>query len=218
VLGALSIAGGTVPTATLNLNNNAMIIAGGGAAGRDLSSAQIAYARNDGAWNHPGITSTNAQAAFAATHVDSQTLGVVLNSDLPTPYTSFNNNPVGPSDVLIAFTYGGDANLDGTINGNDYFQIDRGFLNRYTGWVNGDFNYDGVVNGNDYFLIDSNFIAQSGQLAASEILAHAAEFGPSYLSEFTSSQLAAIGVPEPGSLGLLGFGAASLLARRKRRA
>jgi hypothetical protein len=214
-VGSLNIAGGITPTGTLNLNNNALIISNGGATVRDAATTDIANARNGGLWNQPGITSTTAQTAFAATHFDSQTLGIVLNSDLPTPYTSLNGQPVSPNDVLIAFTYGGDANLDGSINGNDYFQIDRGFLNHYTGWVNGDFNYDGTVNGNDYFIIDSNFINQSGQLAAPEVLAHAAEFGPSYLAQFTSAQLVAIGVPEPASLAFLGLGAISLLARRR---
>jgi hypothetical protein len=212
----LAIAGGAAPTGTLNLNNNALIILNGGAAARDAVEADIAYARNGGLWNRPGITSSVSQAAFAATHFDSDTLAVALNSDLPTPYTTFNGNPVGPNDVLVAFTYGGDGDLNGVINGNDYFLIDRGFLNHYTGYVNGDFNYDGIVNGNDYFIIDSNFIDQSGQLAAPEVLAHAAEFGPEYLAKFSAGELTAIGVPEPGSLVLLVLGAALTWPCRRR--
>ena len=60
-------------------------------------------------------------------------------------------------DVLIKYTYFGDANLDGTLNGADYQQIDMGFGMGLTGWQNGDFNYDGVINGADYALLDNTF-------------------------------------------------------------
>ena len=53
------------------------------------------------------------------------------------------------------YTYAGDANLDGKVNGDDYFQIDCSFTSpaRLTAST-GDFNYDGKINGDDYFLID----------------------------------------------------------------
>ena len=54
------------------------------------------------------------------------------------------------------YTYCGDANLDGLINGDDYFRIDNGFFAHLSGFSNGDFNYDGVINADDYFLIDRN--------------------------------------------------------------
>ena len=61
------------------------------------------------------------------------------------------------NDVLVKYTYFGDANLDGTVSGADYQQIDAGFGLHLTGWQNGDFNYDGVVDGSDYSLIDNTF-------------------------------------------------------------
>jgi hypothetical protein len=59
------------------------------------------------------------------------------------------------------YTYAGDANLDGAITGDDYFQIDSSFPQQLKGWFNGDFNYDGAITGDDYFLIDSNFPQQA---------------------------------------------------------
>jgi hypothetical protein len=62
------------------------------------------------------------------------------------------------------YTYGGDANLSGKINADDYFQIDSYYGKTggsNLGWLNGDFTYDGKINGDDYFVIDSNFAAQT---------------------------------------------------------
>src|SRR5205814_8478494 len=73
----------------------------------------------------------------------------------------FGGVPVARGDQLVMYTWGGDANLDGTLNGDDYFQIDSQFNQDglVFGYFNGDFNYDGSINGDDYFIIDSNWNA-----------------------------------------------------------
>jgi hypothetical protein len=100
------------------------------------------------------------------------TLAAILNdsdSKDHTPIkTSFAGQSVLATDVLVKYTWDGDANLDGVVNADDYFQIDSGYITQSKGWYNGDFNYDDVINADDYFLIDSAYIGQSGPLAASK--------------------------------------------------
>ncbi|MCY2954473.1 MAG: carboxypeptidase regulatory-like domain-containing protein [Planctomycetota bacterium] len=100
------------------------------------------------------------------------TLAAILNDKGDKDHTpiksSFAGQTVLATDVLVKYTWDGDANLDGIINADDYFQIDSGYITQAKGYQNGDFNYDGVINADDYFLIDSAFIGQSGPLAASK--------------------------------------------------
>ena len=64
---------------------------------------------------------------------------------------------VSGSDTLVMYTYGGDANLDGKLNVDDYGRIDFNVgLPGASGWFNGDFNYDGKINVDDYGIIDFN--------------------------------------------------------------
>jgi len=62
---------------------------------------------------------------------------------------TFGGQSVGLTDVLVKYSWEGDANLDGVVNADDYFQIDSGFISQKKGWYNGDFNYDNVVNADD---------------------------------------------------------------------
>jgi hypothetical protein len=126
---------------------------------------------NNGGWNGAGGIISSAVAGDTS-HLTA--LGVMQNNQAGTPIYSGSNlfdnangsgfAPVGASDFLIKFTYYGDANLEGKVDGSDYSLIDSGDLNGLTGWYNGDFNYDGVINGSDYTLIDNAFNTQGGQL------------------------------------------------------
>jgi hypothetical protein len=180
----------------LDLNGNDLIVKGVGSTGLANITNQLKQGFNAGAgyWNSAnGIISTTA--ANDATHLT--TLGSRSGG------IAFDSANTTTNDVLIKYTYYGDANLDGSVNGADYAQIDNGFGMHMTGWQNGDFNYDGVVDGSDYSLIDNTF----NQITAT---------GASPLA-IVASPAALTSVPEPTTLGLLAIGATGLLGRRRRR-
>ncbi len=153
----LSVSG----TGLVDLTNNDMIVQNVGSSGLSQLTALINQGYNAGHWNGTaGITSSTA-AGLANT-----ALGVELNSTAggAALLSTFDGVSVANTDVLVKYTYYGDANLDGVVNGSDYTLIDNGFNNSLTGWHNGDFNYDGIVNGDDYTLIDNAFNTQAGPL------------------------------------------------------
>ncbi len=114
-----------------------------------------------GAWNGPGISSTSAAGDLARLTA----LGAIQNNQAGTAIfnaaNKFDGTTPGASDVLVKYTYYGDANLDGIVDGSDYTKIDNGFNKpAVSGWLNGDFNYDGKTDGSDYTLIDNAFNTQ----------------------------------------------------------
>src|SRR5205823_7005535 len=86
-------------------------------------------------------------------------LACVSADDVRLAGGTFGGQSAASGDALVMYTWGGDAHLDGTLNGDDYFQIDSHINQSGTvfGYINGDFNYDGDINGDDYFIIDSNW-------------------------------------------------------------
>jgi autotransporter-associated beta strand protein len=201
---ALALDGGpTTWQGKLDLNGNDLLVKSVGAAGLTRITSQLKQGFAGGFWNAgSGIIST--VAAGDTSHLT--TLGVRLGDGV----TSFDGGLITPgtNDVFVKYTYYGDADLSGTINGADYALIDTTFGLENTnhvaisGWANGDFNYDGVVNGTDYAPIDNAF-NQYNATSASPLA-------------ITASAAVTSAVPEPTTLGLLGIGAIGLLGRRRR--
>jgi hypothetical protein len=162
-------------------------------------TAQVCQGFNGGAWNGTtGITSSSAAAN--SSHLTA--VGIIQNNQNGPPiYSTFEGTSAGASDILIKYTYFGDTNLDGKIDGSDYSRIDAAYIadqsnpGSMTGWFNGDFNYDGTIDGSDYTLIDNAFNRQ-GAILAAEI------GGPSAVS---TAQIAdatpPTSVPEPTGIG-----------------
>jgi hypothetical protein len=65
---------------------------------------------------------------------------------------------VSSNDVLIKYTWLGDANLDGVVNSTDLSAM----ASTGTTWQTGDFNYDGKVNGDDYALFMLGNVSSKG--------------------------------------------------------
>ena len=180
-IGSLSVSG------LLDLNNNALVVQNSSL--QAVNSLVAAGAVNAST----GIISSTALAD--TTHLT--TIGVISNS---TGTATFDGATTNLGDVLVKYTYYGDANLDGIVDSSDYSRIDSGYITKATGWYNGDFNGDGVIDGSDYTLIDNAFNTQGANLTA--------------VIATPTSEVAA--VPEPTSSLVLATTAIALLGRRKR--
>jgi hypothetical protein len=135
---------------------------------------------------------------------DLVSIGVAKASEVrtvvDTETTTFAGQTVLGSDTLVMATWGGDANLDGKINIDDYGRIDGnvGQSGTVFGWSKGDFNYDGKINIDDYGIIDGNINRQGTPFAVAGGVEGVAA------------------VPEPASLGVIALSALALLRRRRR--
>jgi hypothetical protein len=204
--GVSNVGGVTIGAAAkLDLRDNKLITttpagtASGGVYNGLQGEVQRAYDFN--AWDQPGLTTSMPDAVAGLT-----TIGVATGEQMrglgPTDTDTFGGQTITGASTIAMYTYAGDANLDGVIDGGDYGTIDN-FVQvpGASGYANGDFNYDGVFDGGDYGVIDNNIQAQGAAFPTG---------GSASLSGVTA-------VPEPASVAAIGLAAAGLLGGRGRR-
>ena len=157
-------------TGTLDLADNDLIynydgtspsVTWTGSSAYDGVAGMIASGRNGGTWDGHGIITSSATSGL--TGLGEAEASMVLGLSGAQTGT-FSGETVDASAILVKYTYGGDANLSGQINVDDYGRIDFNAPLGTKDWFNGDFNYDGKINVDDYGIIDFNVGIQGSAL------------------------------------------------------
>ncbi len=180
---SLSIADGT----TLDLADNTLIIgcANQSAAEATLATinAKIAAARNDpaGMWQGKGLTSSAARDDPSAIHG----LAAIIDDGSQISDLKSQN---APYSVIVKYALNGDSDLNGVIDADDYFRMDRGYRlqasSDYRGYRNGDIDFRGGISADDFYLIDQAFVRQAAPPAMAGAAAAAARVADVLGEEF----------------------------------
>lgn len=182
------------PTGRIDLNDNDMIVEyAPGFSQLTTVKNLITSGYANGAWTGNGIDSKSA-ASNSSTHRTA--LGYAEASAIGITSTGiFSGQPVDSTSILIRYTLLGDANIDGTVDINDFTRLSTNFNQPSAIWTQGDFNYDGFANALDFNAIASNF----GQVLGSAL-----------------PDLAVL-VPEPMAVGVMLLGITLMKRHRTRR-
>ena len=146
------------PTGQLDVANNQVLINYG--SGTDPISTIAGWINTgyaEGTWNGHGIISSIAQTN------SNYGLGYADAADAGNPA----NLPTG--EIKIMYTLLGDANLDGTVNAEDFTLFSHNLGQSGMMWDDGDFNYDGTVNSEDFTLLSDNS-GLAAQIAAAPLV------------------------------------------------
>jgi len=104
-------------------------------------------------------------------------------------------------EIEIMFTLLSDANLDGTVNSEDFTPFSTN-LGENGSWDDGDFNYDGTVNSEDFTPFSANLNQSASLAAAAGVL--------------DANGISLTNVPEPLSAGVMVMAGLGILRRRRR--
>lgn len=204
VVGSLSIAG-NLPY--LDLTNNAMVVDYTAASPLNTIRDYILQGYNEGnGWVPLGITSSTANNPIASGPFAGKTPMLGFGEASAVGASTFAGQAVDSTAVLVRFTVGGDASLDGQIDITDLGLLATSWQTNAV-WGGGDFNYDGFVD-----ITDLGVLATNWQLGVGNPL------GPdSFAAALASVGLGGVSVPEPAAAALAGLLLVAAAPRRARR-
>jgi len=134
-------------TGKIDVNDNDVVLKGGGTINAAQNLLITGFA--GGLWNGNGITSSKAATS------GSTALGFATGNELFGGAGTFDGQAVAGADVIIKYTYYGDADMNGQVNADDYSLADIGNGTVGTSeWLIGDMNYDKRTDPDDYSLLD----------------------------------------------------------------
>ena len=203
----------TQPTneyARIDLNNNDLVLYYDGAVanqGANLLKNIDRYVKNAFDEINNSVANGTAKITSSLWASDPQSFGLAVadNADLNLNVYDANYSGTGPhnyNQIIVKFTFAGDMNLDGLVDGADYGVVDGGILAGITSgavYSDGDSNYDGAVNEGDYSAIDGSILAGFDTGTP--------------LNSMSNSGITPI--PEPGTWVLVALSGGTLLWRRR---
>jgi hypothetical protein len=206
------------PEGTLDITDNAFVINYGTNNSSPVATiaGYIASGYNGGSWNGVGIDSSkvaSVNALLGNTHAYA-----VAYADASDPAVAADH--LTPGTVVIEPAIVGDANLDGKVNFADFQLLSASFNQPNTSWDQGNFNYGAKTNFADFQLLAANF-NDSTTLDNAEFDAMnqlALSHGETLVANPDGDGFSFVSVPEPASVGMMGFAAVGLLARKRRNA
>jgi autotransporter-associated beta strand protein len=190
VLTSLSMTG----TGTLDIGNNRVIIDYSSPATDPIASIATWIKNGFYSLSGPQIVSSDIAADDTASGL-SYGIGYADGAD-----HTVAGLPSG--EIEIMFTLLGDANLDGTVNAEDFTPFSQ-HLGESGMWDGGDFNYDGTVNAEDFTPFSHNLGQPATLAAAAGVLESADDISPA-------------NVPEPASVGIMMIAGLGILRRWRR--
>jgi len=170
---------------------------------------EVQRAYNFGAWDMPGLTTSEENAGQNAGPLSgTTTIGVATAEQVlfisPSETGLFLGQTVSGASTIAMYTYAGDVNFDGLVDGADYGTLDNWIQFPGTdGYANGDVNYDGVIDGADYGVLDNTIQLQGEPI-------------PGVNGSAATALGGITAVPEPSACGFALLAGTCSMRRRRR--